>query len=252
MPSDRFNGATTMESWKTLTQAADRRDWTIASMGPRRWSRGRVNMSRRRDRQRRRLQWGHDDGVVEEVEDAAESRRERVRCFNGATTMESWKRRSAVRAPDETASLQWGHDDGVVEEACASVHHVLHDWRASMGPRRWSRGRVANARSGAAMLQCFNGATTMESWKSRLDAAQHSRPYSSFNGATTMESWKSREGSDRLDGTASASMGPRRWSRGRGHRRRTMMPLGSQLQWGHDDGVVEEPCGCERHDAWSS
>ena len=35
------------------------------------------------------LQWGHDDGVVEDLE--LENRTLRLMRFNGATTMESWK-----------------------------------------------------------------------------------------------------------------------------------------------------------------
>src|SRR5271157_1627707 len=61
-----------------------------------------------------RLQWGHGDGAVEEVDidDIARQRR----------------------------PLQWGHGDGAVEE---DRQRRLGDGDddASMGPRRWSRGR---------------------------------------------------------------------------------------------------------------
>ena len=60
-----FNGATTMRSWKSVRY--------VQLHAPH-------NM----------LQWGHDDEVVEEYEDAA-------------------------MMPSE-ADLQWGHDDEVVEE----------------------------------------------------------------------------------------------------------------------------------------
>src|SRR5271157_2449864 len=89
-----------------------------------------------------RLQWGHGDGAVEEVDidDIARQRR----------------------------PLQWGHGDGAVEE---DRQRRLGDGDddASMGPRRWSRGRVPYLRR-----------------------RFHQDPV--------------------------ASMGPRRWSRGRGQR----------------------------------
>ena len=61
------------------------------------------------------LQWGHDDGVVEELWRPAADREPCIR-FNGATTMESWK--------------------SVADSSTSSPPD-----RASMGPRQWSRGR---------------------------------------------------------------------------------------------------------------
>src|SRR5208337_1809591 len=108
-------------------------------MGPRRWSRGRARGAPRaqttgqgfngatamepwkrpprRDSvvQASQLQWGHGDGAVEEPH---------ARGHNSASRTQ----------------LQWGHGDGAVEEALAALRreHMVH---ASMGPRRWSRGR---------------------------------------------------------------------------------------------------------------
>ena len=85
--------------------------------------------------------------------------------FNGATTMSSWKGTSQHRIATLTAELQWGHDDVVVEGCGGGIHFVPH-------PNR------------------FNGATTMSSWK----------------GCVAPRQWLIA----RL-----ASMGPRRWRRGK-------------------------------------
>ena len=87
------------------------------------------------------LQWGHDDGVVEDVTQVGPPYELECR-FNGATTKESWKARTVRRVVTATSWLQWGHDDGVVEDVTAG-------------------------RSDSASLRGFNGATTMESWKTR-------------------------------------------------------------------------------------
>ena len=121
--------------------------------------------------------------------------------------------------------LQWGHGDGAVEEdeAACTISLAVHE--ASMGPRRWSRGReVASRDDGSASLTGFNGATAMEPWKS-------SEPRLRPSVATV------------------ASMGPRRWSRGRADASCQILQLPpNRLQWGHGDGAVEE------HDAilWSA
>ena len=132
-----------------------------ASMGPRQWSRGRRRQTQSSRSASMQLQWGHDDGVVEDVTASGPAAPVRPR-FNGATTMESWKtmRDRSTRSPLD---------------------------RASMGPRRWSRGR----RGDATLYQRgpgdrFNGATTMESWKTATDGRVGAAARISFNGATTM------------------------------------------------------------------
>ena len=120
-----------MESWKT---------WRLAL-----------------DPDRDVLQWGHDNGVVEDSDAATDPKRS---SFNGATTMESWKT-IADHSP-LSSPLQWGHDNGVVEDRTAVSDRADRDmlqwghdngvvedqapWSApcrpaSMGPRQWSRGR---------------------------------------------------------------------------------------------------------------
>jgi len=132
-------------------------------MGPRRWSRG-------RDRSR-------------DSEPSGGS------CFNGATAMEPWKSGGPLVIWIIRQQLQWGHGDGAVEE-CTTVKSWFCQLTASMGPRRWSRGRGRRRPATARLL--------------------------------------------------SASMGPRRWSRGRGLLRRLDSRPTNWLQWGHGDGAVEE------------
>ena len=112
---DRFNGATTKESWKSLVAARSACQSLL------------------------RLQWGHDEGVVEGKRSSEWTHESKER-FNGATTKESWK---------ATAGLYITH--GLIV--------------ASMGPRRRSRGRQSKPTCGRRGQSGFNGATTKESWK---------------------------------------------------------------------------------------
>jgi len=118
------------------------------------------------DRPRRRptLQWGHGDGAVEEVNDVMEGD-DIPGGFNGATAMEPWKSLILVTGEPMGAELQWGHGDGAVEEPEEHLERKRAA-RASMGPRRWSRGRVHHAGIPLFKHRCFNGATAMEPWKS--------------------------------------------------------------------------------------
>ena len=145
---------------RTIRGFADR-----ASMGPRRWSRGRVHATFSAICHSDQLQWGHGDGAVEE-QPAMRHDTSRTGGFNGATAMEPWKRRDRLRRGPQPRV-------------------------ASMGPRRWSRGRGEDEHTRNATSIGFNGATAMEPWKSTTAPARSVR--------------------DR----GLASMGPRRWSRGR-------------------------------------
>ncbi len=180
-------------------------------MGPRRWSRGRAPPAGAAASSVIVLQWGHGDGAVEEVDDLV------------FTTADAW--------------LQWGHGDGAVEER-RPVTATTSSSTASMGPRRWSRGRgplrcpcpgSSRRFNGATAMEpwksswvqtvfvtvtCFNGATAMEPWKRWLDRSEI-RSIQGFNGATAMEPWKRREPTSGALTAYYASMGPRRWSRGR-------------------------------------
>src|SRR5271157_3376131 len=137
--------------------------------------------------------------------------------------------------------LQWGHGDGAVEEFAGSNGQCVC-LSASMGPRRWSRGRV----------------TELQSLDDRKPASMGPRRWSRGRG---FHGRGDRPG-------VHASMGPRRWSRGRdaiikvsreqyqGFNGATAMEpwkrdamvaavdLLHMLQWGHGDGAVEERLQC--------
>ena len=114
-----FNGATTKASWKADRCRHGRLAWT-------------------------RLQWGHDEGVVEGPS-AAVSVVPHAMGFNGATTKASWK--------------------AVAQSAVDDVPCV-----ASMGPRRRRRGRQERPSSVKSTWPSFNGATTKASWKATARA----------------------------------------------------------------------------------
>ena len=183
---------------------------SAASMGPRRWGRGR----RRRMARRRRG----------------------PRCFNGAATMGSRKTGPEISRPAR-GQLQWGRDDGVAEDVGSTGDGRRAQPSASMGPRRWGRGRP------------------------RVCGHRVS-PWTGFNGAATMGSRKTPERCAGSPRRSSASMGPRRWGRGRrrgadvgrsSRRFNGAATMGSRktstsedrhsrprLQWGRDDGVAED------------
>ncbi len=83
-------------------------------MGPRRWSRGRGQLTSLLNQWPARLQWGHGDGAVEEsrvVLHALPSKRLQWGHGDGAVEEQTWE-----EATDWNGSLQWGHGDGAVEE----------------------------------------------------------------------------------------------------------------------------------------
>ena len=203
-----FNGATTKASWKTLSSVG------VARLV--------------------RLQWGHDEVVVEGIGTGALRPRRRRR-FNGATTKESWKGQRAVTRAGvygfngATTKASWKRSYGVTPSdrdasmgprrrsrgrRAVRLHAPTDDQSASMGPRRRSRGRGRRHGRQGSCCRCFNGATTKASWKGMLEAFDTRRLLTCFNGATTKASWKART-------TTHANR-----------------PL-TALQWGHDEGVVE-------------
>ena len=175
-----------MESWKTEPTTHGRPTWS-ASMGPRQRSRGRRCRRRRYRRSSRQLQWGHDNGVVEDS-DTGSASPSIVLSFNGATTMESWK-------------TTLGRDRGLA---------VI----ASMGPRQWSRGRLRRRRLVSPSIYGFNGATTMESWKTCATVEQSATGRRASMGPRRWSRGRHQDDRRRADRN-DASMGPRRWSRGR-------------------------------------
>ena len=283
-------------------------------MGPRRWGRGRRRRSLSTSPSRRSLQWGHGAGAVEDaglagrqldrrslqwghgagaVEDTARSTdaSERRPRFNGATALGPWKTRGRVKSAIEAAELQWGHGAGAVEDrqaiAGAAVTArrfngatALGPWKtrsrrsrrairvmqASMGPRRWGRGRrprpsgtrtearglqwghgagavedVRAPRSGSRHARRFNGATALGPWKTRAAAPAEARDAAGFNGATALGPWKTRlpaaMSRHRLASfNGATALGPWKTSSSAGTSERTR----SSLQWGHGAGAVED------------
>src|SRR5579884_3076373 len=157
-------------------------------------------------------------------------------CFNGATTLRSWK------PPHHSPMV------GLIAHGFNGAT-TLRSWKpgaaqgaeqapeASMEPRPCGRGNVSTATAIPTAGEGFNGATTLRSWKPRLlhpmaaaqSASMEPRPCGrgnaliaqgeriparSFNGATTLRSWK---------------LGINLTSGGRVQ----------MLQWSHDLAVVE-------------
>ncbi len=184
----------------------------LASMGPRRWSRGRARRSAAKSTAGSRLQWGHGDGAVEEI---------LVVDSTGALVWLQWGHGDGaveeILVVDSTGALvwlQWGHGDGAVEE-CGMKRAVDIGFPASMGPRRWSRGRGFFIDSFHSRHWASMGPRRWS--RGRADAVDCVMiEHASFNGATAMEPWKSFQArGDRAGLFRLASMGPRRWSRGR-------------------------------------
>ena len=236
----RFNGATAMEPWKSYRTCPGSHLGCMASMGPRRWSRGRElhQRSSRGPYQRfngatamepwkreelcvgssnspAKLQWGHGDGAVEEVSDGSG--------VISSGTMLQWGHGDGAVEENATGgpwrsrgALQWGHGDGAVEEDVPDLLVTAYGRRASMGPRRWSRGRESRAgrvRSRAvAQLQWGHGDGAVEECSAPIRAGWR-------------KSWLQWG-----HGDGAVEEAPTRW-----HER-----WQSQLQWGHGVGALEE------------
>ncbi len=164
-PTPRFNSATTVGSWKTSNSAP-----ITARDSP--------------------LQFGHDGGLVENISPYPPTsiafigasirprrwargkppallwRPCRIRCFNSATTVGSWKTSLRRILTSAGAVLQFGHDGGLVENEYRSENRrqnhlrlqfghdggLVENWRVRLGgvrvvgasirPRRWARGKL--------------------------------------------------------------------------------------------------------------
>ncbi len=153
-----------------------------------------------------RLQWGHGDCAVEDVE--PRQRTAPTAASMGPRRLRPWKTRFTVsdvrRSP------------------------------ASMGPRRLRRGRSAVRDCARMDTSRFNGATAIAPWKTHFESVAVGA-MRRFNGATAIAAVED-EPVDVLPAPIDASMGPRRlrpWKTDREalpHRRRN-----DELQWGHGD-----------------
>ena len=155
------------------------------------------------------LQWGHGDEAVEEV-----ARLETPvlcrQCFNGATAMKPWKRRTAWTSTSSRSMLQWGHGDEAVEEQPAKLGQLRRGIEL-----QWGHGDEAVEEESwlslcAALPGRFNGATAMKPWKSCGSRADLPGGPPRFNGATAMKPWKSAVTDTGVRLLRRASMGPRR------------------------------------------
>src|SRR5579884_3809393 len=98
-----------------------------------------------------------------------------VHSFNGATTLRSWKRWRARKSCWTQLRLQWSHDLAVVETSS----------RPSCRPPpkrlQWSHDLAVVETSTRTRIPCwrcccFNGATTLRSWKPESHATDGRRP----------------------------------------------------------------------------
>ena len=149
--------------------------------------------------------------------------RSRQGCFNGATTMSRGRRGDPGRAAARSKLLQWGHDNGVVEDKMPTSSHDVESI-ASMGPRRWSRGRRDNAdgelhdRAIASM-----GPRRWSRGRQPNGAAVRTAPAIASMGPRQWSRGRLLAGGRTCLRATDASMGPRRWSRGRRRHRRWLM-----------------------------
>src|SRR5690606_29075590 len=74
------------------------------------------------------------DDVVHHMDDGRWS-------FNGATAFQPWKARYPNGFSVEDSVLQWGHGVSAVERP-VDPHAAVRQSLASMGPRRFSRGKL--------------------------------------------------------------------------------------------------------------
>ena len=80
------------------------------------------------------------------------------------------RRRAVPSVGERLASM--GPRTGVVEDGRAREKHPR--LMASMGPRHWSRGRQYRLIDRDLEIRRFNGATTLESWKTAIQRRSRS------------------------------------------------------------------------------
>ena len=113
----------------------------LASMGPRLFRRGNIDLRPLLEADKPELQWGHVFSDVE-IEPCSSCTRTRP-CFNGATSFQTWKSvGGGVSFTRSKWKLQWGHVFSDVEMI-----------QRSRQRRRQNQG--------------FNGATSFQTWKCR-------------------------------------------------------------------------------------
>ena len=235
----RFNGATTKVSWKTR-RIADA--LTVHGIG---------------------LQWGHDEGVVEDAEKPAGRPRE-LHTLQWGHDEVSWKTsrptadmlerciasmgpRRRCRGRRRRSRPSIADDDGASmgpRRRCrgrrtrADGHAEVA--AASMGPRRRCRGRRAIARSRLASLMHASMGPRRRCRGRRLGSDRFRASTSGFNGATTKVSWKTVRPAHRSRDAIELQWGHDEGVVEDAAVTRSRIAAGTTLQWGHDEGVVED------------
>src|SRR5579884_2311459 len=107
-----------------------------------------------------------------------------------------------------------------------------------MEPRPCGRGNFMPILTRGWQFSCFNGATTLRSWKPPHHSPMVGLNAHGFNGATTLRSWKL---DIRVQGIHDhcASMEPRPCGRGNNQSPPAAAASRLVLQWSHDLAVVE-------------
>ena len=108
------------------------------------------------------LQWGRDDGVAEDTAWRVDER-SAANSFNGAATMGSRKTRDSSVAMRYDSRFNGAATMG--SRKTGPMKASVDDPEASMGPRRWGRGRRETASEHRRLRLRFNGAATMGSRK---------------------------------------------------------------------------------------
>ena len=88
----------------------------------------------------------------------------RPRCFNGATSFQTWK--SRTRQPKPSTQRCFNGATSFQTWKYQGLLSVLEALDASMGPRLFRRGNQTGGSSLSQATICFNGATSFQTWKS--------------------------------------------------------------------------------------
>ena len=211
-----FNGATTFQPWKSLTELPTA--WQDTDL----------------------LQWGHDFSAVEMIHPflilsiqeyrfngarlfsrgnpnapttplpaaiasmgprlfsrgngitRAGSSRSWISCFNGATTFQPWKCTWLYRSVAQDMTLQWGHDFSAVEILQSPPRRWPGRRPASMGPRLFSRGNTWPPLSSSLMPTPLQWGHDFSAVEIPMWISAFSFTNTGFNGATTFQPWKSQ------------------------------------------------------------
>ena len=156
-----------------------------ASMGPRLFSRGNASLLSAHRRRDALLQWGRGFSAAETPPQTPKFGRPTT-SFNGAAAFQPRKQESQYTQRPRIESLQWGRGFSAAETWCHKMPYGYGE-HASMGPRLFSRGNVADAPDHGSMTSCFNGAAAFQPRKLASTLAGIVTPPAGFNGAAAFQ-----------------------------------------------------------------